>query len=447
MHTIANPEPVPAAPEVWGGAEYTLNRVGDRFFDQMTLSGHADRPGDLELFASLGLTALRCGLLWERHALDPSWRWEDARMSAMRTAGLHPIVGLVHHGSGPRNTSLLDPAFPTRLAAYAGAVARRFPWVTDYTPVNEPNTTARFAARCGVWYPHHCSQASYVRALVHQVQGIALSMRAIREVQPAARLIQTDDLGGVWSTPPLAETAQLFSERQWIAFDLLSGLVDRSHPLFLYLREGGLEEEEIFWFRDHPTPPDVVGINYYVTSDRFLDHRVQLYPERWRSAEGPFVDLEAVRARAAGIQGFEPILLQAHRRYGSPIAITEVHLGDGVEEQIRWWAEAWHAARRAQAAGVPCRAATSWALLGSYFWNTLVTSDNGHYEPGAFDLRSGVPVETALGELIRQSAQGQLLVHPALAQPGWWQHPERIAFHSASLGQEAEQLLDEATAA
>jgi hypothetical protein len=60
----------------------------------------------------------------------------------------------VHHGSGPRHTDLLDPAFATGLADYAGAVAARYPWVTDWTPVNEPLTTARFAALYGFWYPH-----------------------------------------------------------------------------------------------------------------------------------------------------------------------------------------------------------------------------------------------------------------------------------------------------
>ncbi|WP_206667357.1 hypothetical protein, partial [Salmonella enterica] len=67
----------------------------------------------------------------------------------MQRLKLRPIVGLVHHGSGPPHTHLLDPAFAAGLAAFAGEVARRFPWVEDYTPVNEPLTTARFSALYG----------------------------------------------------------------------------------------------------------------------------------------------------------------------------------------------------------------------------------------------------------------------------------------------------------
>ncbi len=435
-----------APPEVWGGAEYTCNRVHGTYFDQMDLSGHAARPDDLALFASAGVRRLRCGVLWERHERERSWRWSDTYLRAVQEAGMRPVVGLVHHGSGPPHTDLLDPEFATKLAAYAGQVAERYPWVEAYTPINEPHTTARFAGRCGLWYPHHCSRESYLRALIHQIKAVVLSMRAIRNIRPDAQLIQTDDLGRIFSTPELAATGALFSERQWLPFDLLCGLVNRSHPLFRYLLEGGLSEREIFWFEDNACPPDIIGANYYVTSDRFLDHRLSLYPEAYRSAEGPFVDLEAVRVRAEGLQGFESILREAHARYGLPVAITEVHLGDCVEEQIRWAAEAWHAARRAQQAGVRCVAVTFWALLGSYYWNALVTKANGHYEPGVFDVRSGSPQATALAEIVLQCARGETPHHPALAQAGWWRQPSRIQY-AHTLEPAAESLLFDATTA
>ena len=429
LHNFAATTARAAPPlEIWGGAEYTCNRVGDRYFDQLDLSGHARRLSDLHLFAGLGLSALRCGVLWERQHREPSWNEPDAYLDAVRDAGIRPIVGLVHHGSGPRHTSLLDPEFAPQLAAYAGQVAARYPWVDAYTPVNEPNTTARFAGRYGVWYPHHASSHSYLRALLHQVKGVVLSMRAIRAVRSDAKLVQTDDLGGFCSTPELQTTAELMNERRWLAYDLLYGSVDRQHPVFPHLREGGLSEGEILWFRDNPCPPDVVGVNYYVLSDRFLDHRVDLFPDRYRSAEGCFADIEAVRVEQARVEGYAPILAEAHRRYGLPIAITEVHLGDAVEEQIRWAAEAWAAAQQARARGIGCQAMTFWALMGSYFWNSLVTADNGHYEPGVFDLRFGEPRPTALADVIRQLSRGEAPRHPALGAPGWWRKASRVLF-------------------
>ncbi|HMG06610.1 MAG TPA: hypothetical protein VK581_14210, partial [Chthoniobacterales bacterium] len=50
---------------LWGGVECTVNRVGDRFHNQLIRSGHWDREEDLERFAELGLRTLRFPLLWE----------------------------------------------------------------------------------------------------------------------------------------------------------------------------------------------------------------------------------------------------------------------------------------------------------------------------------------------------------------------------------------------
>jgi len=52
--------------EVWGGVECTINRVGDRYFDQLDRCGHYTRLSDLDAVASLGIKTLRYPALWER---------------------------------------------------------------------------------------------------------------------------------------------------------------------------------------------------------------------------------------------------------------------------------------------------------------------------------------------------------------------------------------------
>ena len=412
--------------EVWGGAEYTRNRVKDVYLDQMRFSGHDERPSDLQRFRELGITSLRMGLLWERHELNPDWRWADRRLAAVSEAGLQPIAGLLHHGSGPVHTSLIDPAFPEKLAGYAGEVAARYPWIERYTPINEPNTTARFSCLYGFWYPHCKSHAAFLRALLNQMKATVLAMRAIREVRSDAQLIQTDDVGRIYSTPELAATRDLLNERRWLQIDLLRGTVDRDHPLFGYILSHGIDEAELLWFRDNPCPPSVVGLNYYVTSDRFLDHRFWRYPNVRECDEGPYLDLEAVRVRKEGITGFGSLLFEADARFGLPTAITEVHLGDCPDEQIRWAVEAWNGAIRAREAGVQCLAITFWALLGSFFWSSLVTRENGHYEPGLFDLSRGDVRPTALAHLVQELAGGEPPQHAAMADAGWWHQPGRL---------------------
>ena len=136
--------------ELWGGIECTVNRIGDAFHSQLELTGHDRRVQDLEAIASLGIRTLRYPVLWELTepgAGRPSnWQWPQRQLERLRELGITPIAGLVHHGSGPPHTNLLADDFAPKLAAYAAEVARRFPWLTWYTPVNEPLTTARFSA-------------------------------------------------------------------------------------------------------------------------------------------------------------------------------------------------------------------------------------------------------------------------------------------------------------
>ncbi len=417
--------------EVWGGLECTINRVDDIFFDQLAMSGHRQRVDhDLELFANLGLRTLRTPVLWEQFAKDNSWAYADRCLRACLRLGIDPVVGLVHHGSGPPTTNLLDPEFPEKLAAYGLEVAQRYPWVTDYTPVNEPQTTARFACLYGHWYPHHRSMRSHLRALINQLKGIVLAMEAIRSIQPEARLIHTEDGGTTQSTRRLESFRIEREHRRWIGLDLLCGRVNREHPLFLFLLTHGLSEKEIFWFAERPCPPSIIGLNYYVTSDRFLDDRIELYPPYLcggDSGDEPLVDVEAVRVSPKGIAGAKTILCQAWDRYHLPVAITEAHLGCDSDQQMRWLAEIWQHAHEAYCLGVDVRSVTAWGLLGLFNWSNLCTRDTGAYEPGVYDVVSSrSPLETPLADFIKRMIKKEPLPRVALSPESWWHHSSRI---------------------
>ena len=420
--------------EVWGGIECTINRVGDRYFDQLEWSGHYDRLDDLDRIAELGIHALRVPILWERVAPEgvasADWTWTDAMLGRLRALGIRPIATLVHHGSGPRSTHLLDDGFAPGLAEFAGAVAARYPWIDLVTPVNEPLTTARFSALYGHWFPHARDAMACIRALLNELRASSLAMDAIRRINPAARLVQTEDVGKVHSTPRLRYQADFENERRWLSFDLLCGRVDRSHPLWGFLQWCGIEERELAPFMERPCPPDVFGINYYVTSERFLDDRLERYPVALYGGNGrdAYVDVEVARVADAELAGLGTILRESAARYDAPLAVTEVHLGGPRCEQLRWLAEAWRAALSVRADGITLRAFTPWALLGSFNWHRLVTVDDGHYEAGAFDVRDGTPWPTEIAHMIRCLATGVPFHHPALETPGWWRRPERVLF-------------------
>lgn len=425
-------------PEVWGGVECTFNRVGDAYFDQLERSGHAHRIDDIDLFADLGIRALRYPILWERIApgglAAADWSWADDRLQRIAAAGVEPIVGLVHHGSGPSPAGLLDPEFPERLAQYARAVARRYPWVKRYTPVNEPLTTARFAGLYGHWHPHERDDRVFAQILINQCRAVALSMRAIREIVPDSRLIQNEDIGKTYSGSRLSYQADFENERRWLSFDLLCGRVGKRHPMWRYLTWLGVSEDELAFFEREPCPPDMIGVDYYVTSERFLDDRIELYPGAMVGGNGreSYVDVEAVRVCDDGIAGLESIIWEVWDRYCLPIAVTEAHLGSTTDEQMRWLWEMWDAVNKARWEGVDIRALTVWALLGNYDWDSLVTRGDGRYEPGVFAVYDNEPRPTELAGMVRALARKGMHYHPALHSPGWWRRPERLLYPALS---------------
>jgi dTDP-4-dehydrorhamnose reductase len=119
--------------------------------------------------------------------------------------------------------------------------------------------------------------------------------------------------------------------------------------------------------------------------------------------------------------------MEAWKRYQTPLAVTEAHLGCTADEQMRWFMEIWDAAGLARNEGADIRAVTAWALLGSFDWNSLVTRDEGHYEPGVFNVLDGEARETILADMVRQLANGETFDHPFLATSGWWRGEQCLA--------------------
>jgi dTDP-4-dehydrorhamnose reductase len=417
--------------ELWGGPECTVARIGDQWRDQLEETGHARRLDDIRLLADLGIRRVRYPVLWERTApLRPDqcdFAWPDARIGALEAHGIEPIIGLLHHGSGPAYTDLLDPDFSEKLADYALRVARRYPHVRRWTPVNEPLTTARFTCLYGHWYPHRRDYPAFLRAVVNQCKGVRAAMAAIRTVNPAAELVQTEDLGKVFATPPLLAQARHENERRWLSLDLLFGRVQAGHPLFRLLVDAGIGEQELALFNDGAAAPNLVGINHYLTSDRFLDHRTGLYPSLKAGGNGRDIYVDAEAVRVAGLDtGIGSRLGEAWERYARPLAITEAHHGCTRDEQLRWFDELWATGLRLRTQGIPIEAVTLWSVFGAVDWRSLLTRTEGRYDTGAYDLRGPVPRPTVIAAAARSFARGERFAHPVLKRQGWWRRPERL---------------------
>ncbi|RXF71691.1 family 1 glycosylhydrolase [Arcticibacter tournemirensis] len=421
--------------ELWGGIECTINRVGNLYLDQLDYSGHYNRTEDLELFADLGISKIRYPVLWEKHLpeadIDINWSDTEKRLLKIKELDIEPIAGLVHHGSGPAYVQMTDDSFAEGLANFAAKTAARFPWIKYYTPINEPLTTARFCGLYGHWYPHESSDNSFLRILINECKATVLAMREIRKINSGAILVQTEDLGKIHSTPLLKYQADFENTRRWLSIDLLCGKVHSKHPLWSYLQSAGINDTDLSFFLENPCPPDIIGFNHYVTSERFLDERVEHYPSHTHGGNHfhRYADVEAVRVAGTEMSGPYNLLKEAWERYHLPMAITEVHLHCTREEQLRWFDSVWKSAIKLEDEKIDLRAVTTWAMLGSFGWNKLLTRPNGEYEPGIYDIRSGRPRPTALCKMIRSLSKKEKYNHPVTERPGWWKKDTRIIYN------------------
>lgn len=418
--------------EVWGGIECTYNRVEDQFFDQLSYAGHYERTEDLELICDLGISKIRYPILWEKHQPEekqaPTWDVET-NLNYLKSRNVEVIAGLVHHGSGPSYAPILSNNFATGLASYAEKVALKFPWINYYTPINEPLTTARFCGLYGFWHPHHKNDQSFLKILINETKATILAMQAIRKINPNAKLVQTEDLAKIHSTPYLKTQANFENHRRWLSIDLLCGKVNQKHPLWKYFKKVGLENELDF-FIENPLLPNVLGFNYYITSERFLDEDLSLYPLHTHGGNDKkkYADVEVVRSHKANLDGPELLLKEAWKRYKLPLAITEAHLHCGREDQLRWLQYIWKSAKNLEQKGVNILSVTVWSLLGAYGWDKLLTKAHGNYESGVFDLSIGKPRPTALAKQIKHFANNKVYEHPVVNCQGWWQRPIRVMY-------------------
>ncbi|HEX2934289.1 MAG TPA: family 1 glycosylhydrolase [Bacteroidales bacterium] len=438
--------------EIWGGVECSVVRIKNTLHDQLELSGHERRISDLQLFADSGIRTIRYPLLWEKYTAgpEPFFQLHDHRLAKLKELGITPIAGLLHHGSGPFHTSLLDPNFPELLASYAATIAKRYPWLIYYTPVNEPLTTARFSGLYGIWYPHARDAFSFLTMFLNQIKGIIRAMEEIRKVNPEAQLIQTEDICRIHSTKKMQYQADFENHRRWLTYDFLTGRFNRKHDLWNFFIESGIKKTELDYFAKNFCTPYIVGHNYYITSERFLDHRKTVYPKRLVGGNGihTYADTEVVRVAGQNPAGFYDLLKECWNRYKLPMASTEVHLGCTREEQLRWFNEAYTQGQKLRREGIDFRAITAWAFLGTFDWNSLLRK-KGNYESGVYDIRAADPRGTALAKYIRAMQKNESFENPLLEVPGWWKRNIRVLYEpdeNWSVFKNKNQRLKERTA-
>ena len=363
--------------------------------DEMAKCGHYQFwKKDFDLVQELGIEFLRYGPPLFSTWTGPGhydWTFADETFNDLRRRNLMPIVDLCHFGVPDWVGNFQNPDFPELFAQYAGAFARRFPWVQLYTPVNEMYICAEFSALYGWWNEQLRSDQAFVTALKHIVKANVLAMHAILKVRPDALFIQSESSEYFHAGDPAAiKPAEILNAKRFLSLDLNYGRrVDSD--MYEYLMDNGMTRAEYHFFLENNVRHQcIMGNDYYQTNE----HRVRDDGSTVASGE---------------IFGYHVITSQYHARYQLPVMHTETNLWQGPsgDEAVNWLWKEWANVLRVRNDGVPIVGFTWYSLTDQVDWDTALRENNGHVNPlGLYDLQRNIrPVGEAYQKLISQWRQ------------------------------------------
>ena len=220
--------------------------------DLLRECGHYDRfKEDLGLVKEMGLNVLRYGLPYYSIHQAPGkfdWSFADEAMAELKRLKITPILDLMHFGVPDWIENYQNPELPVHFANYAGAVAKRYPWVRYYTPVNEIYVTARISAKDGVWNEQLKTDKGFVTALKHCVAASIMGNQQIAEHRPDCVIVQSEsaEYTHEFSATPSPDVT-MGNELRFLSLDLLYANPP-SATVAMYLLDNGLTRQEYDWF-------------------------------------------------------------------------------------------------------------------------------------------------------------------------------------------------------
>ena len=192
-------------------------------------------------------------------------------MAPCRRAGPPRQRAAVDESRWTRDFAGRSPSSPARRRALS--------FDRGWTPINEPLTTARFSALYGHWYPHPPWGLGLVPARAARGDARYRGRDARDRARRAPGRAPRAD-GGFGATVTRGGSP-IRRVRERAALASLGSPAWRRRPdpsIRAVPPLGRGDPGELPWLLGKPCPPDIGGLNYYLTSDRYLDDRLELYP-------------------------------------------------------------------------------------------------------------------------------------------------------------------------
>jgi len=317
---------------------------------------------DYARVVALGIGGVREAVRWplvDRGGGRYDWSTVDRVLDALAAHGLTPIWDLCHYGL-PDGCDPFSEACVERFAAYCRALAERVVARTAaprfFTPVNEISFFAGAGTGKGWIYPFAKGRYGELkRALCRMdIEGV----RAIREVDPAARMVHVDPAVNEVAPADRPDVAKLAHDRSWaVAYEAWDALCGRRWPEL-----GGA-----------PEVLDIVGVNLY--------HHNQA--EIGEGEARRILEPDDGRRKPAG-----EFLRFVWERYGRPVLLAET--SGFMNRRAAWLDDVMRESLAAIDDGVDLQGVCLYPFVDVPEWETGLWSRLGLYE--LVDLESAVRV-------------------------------------------------------
>ncbi len=328
--------------------------------DEMERCGHYQRwREDFQLVRDLGIGCLRYGPPYYRTHLGPGrydWSFADETFGELRRMKIVPIADLLHFGVPDWLGDFQNPDLPHYFAEYAGAFARRFPWVRMFTPVNEMLVTAEFSALEGHWNEMRTDDRSFVNAVINTVEANIRGSEAIREVcnpwfvqSESARYFHPFN-------PDAVELTAHLNERRFLPLDLNYSHAPSARMLE-YLLDNGMTRAKFNYFMNrHIWPSCIMGTDYYETSESIVYPDGSIYP--------------------CNVLGYYGLTRQYYSRFRLPIMHTETNQLEELDA-THWLERQWANVLRLRQEGYPIIGFTWYSLTDQVDWDIVLKEARG----------------------------------------------------------------------
>ena len=349
----------------------TINQ-GKTRRDMLAECDHYNRyKEDLGLVKLMGIKVLRYGLPYYKIQLSPDkydWEFADLALAEIQRLGITPILDLMHFGVPDFIGDFQNPELPVHFANYCEEVAKRYPWVRFFTPVNEIYVTAKFSGKDGVWNEQLKTDQGFVTALKHCVAASIMGTQRLAKHRPDCVIVQSESaeyLHEMKSAPTAA--VQLQNQLRFASLDLLYGHQPEGAVLN-YLYDNGLTRQEYDWFMaGEPPGYQIMGNDYYGRNEFILLPNGQTHT-------------------SMDVLGWYSITRSYYRRYKKPVMHTETNVFDPTQAPAWLWKQ-WANILEMRQDGVPVLGFTWYSLIDQIDWDTGLAQKNGHVNAcGLYDL-------------------------------------------------------------